>query len=127
LAGFGACTARNEFGYPEGKPCIFLKLNKIYKWNPDYYLDSSELPDKMPESLKTHFKSRIAKKNLEVVWVSCEGENPADVENLGKDVDYIGWSGEQGFNGNYFPYENTEGYLQPLVAVQFKSVKRKYC
>jgi sodium/potassium-transporting ATPase subunit beta len=37
LTTFGPCTEVNEFGYEEGKPCIFLKLNKIYGWNPEYY------------------------------------------------------------------------------------------
>ena len=25
---FGDCTPENQFGYPEGNPCVFLKLNK---------------------------------------------------------------------------------------------------
>lgn len=106
---------------------IFLKLNKIYKWQPDYFTAGDELPPKMPQQLKTHIAERKTKgKPLEVVWVSCEGENPADIENLGKDVDYRSLTSEQGFHGNYFPYMNEEGYLQPLVAVQFLSVKREF-
>lgn len=58
------------------------------------------------------------------IRVSCEGENPADIEHLGKNIEYRSFKGEQGFHGNYFPFMNTKGYLQPLVAVQFLSVKR---
>jgi len=78
----------------------------------------------MPETLKSHIKSRDnSKKDLNVVWVSCEGENPADIENLGNSISYYSLGSEQGFLGNYFPFMNSGGYLQPLVAVQFSSVK----
>lgn len=36
-ADFGPCTAANGYGYPQGKPCIFLKLNKIFGWEPEVY------------------------------------------------------------------------------------------
>lgn len=124
LNAFSPCTSERKFGYPEGRPCIFLKLNKIYNWLPEYYNKSSELDHEMPETLKSHIKSRDnSKKDLNVVWVSCEGENPADIENLGNSISYYSLGSEQGFLGNYFPFMNSEGYLQPLVAVQFSSVK----
>lgn len=34
---FGPCSQANGYGYPKGKPCIFLKLNKIYGWTPEIY------------------------------------------------------------------------------------------
>ena len=123
MSGFGACTEKNGYGYPEGKPCIFLKLNKIYSWIPQYY-KKENLPQNMPKSLKSHIEKRQGEA-LEVVWVSCEGENPADIENLGEGTSYKSLSGEQGFLGRYFPFTNTPGYLQPIVAVQFTSIKRK--
>lgn len=126
VSGFGACTEKNGFGYPEGKPCIFLKLNKIFNWVPEYYKKGENLPDKMPKSLKNHIEKRQGEA-LEVVWVSCEGENPADIENLGEGTSYKSLSGEQGFLGRYFPFKNTEGYLQPIVAVQFTTITRKCC
>lgn len=80
----------------------------------------------MPGRLKKHIEDRKnLKMPLEVVWVSCEGENPADIENLGTGISYYSLSGEQGFLGSYFPFKNTKGYLQPLVAVQFTSIKRE--
>jgi hypothetical protein len=82
----------------------------------------------MPKTLQNHIKERAAKGDtLEVVWVSCEGESPADIENIGvaAKAKYYSLNMEQGFLGRYFPYKNTEGYLQPLVAVQFEAVKRK--
>lgn len=59
---------------------------------------------------------------LNTVWVSCEGENPADVENIGP----IEYYPRQGFPGYYYPYENSEGYLSPLVAIHFKQPMRKF-
>lgn len=120
---FGDCTLAKKFGYPEGKPCIFLKLNKIYNWLPSFYTREEELPAYMPESLKTEIKKTDYNQNF--VWVSCQGENPADLENLGSSssIKYFSLGGKPGFLGNFFPFTNVKGYLQPLVAVQFTGVK----
>lgn len=59
---------------------------------------------------------------MNTIWVSCEGENPADKENIGP----VQYYPRQGFPGYFFPYENSEGYLSPLVAVQFTRPIRKY-
>ncbi|KAI8427382.1 hypothetical protein MSG28_001938 [Choristoneura fumiferana] len=56
---------------------------------------------------------------LNMVWVSCEGENPADRENIGP----IHYLPSRGFPGYYFPYTNQVGYLSPLVAVHFTRPK----
>lgn len=58
---------------------------------------------------------------LNTIWVSCEGENPADLENVGP----IKYYPRRGFPGYYYPYENSEGYLSPLVAVHFERPVRK--
>ncbi|XP_065343929.1 sodium/potassium-transporting ATPase subunit beta-2-like isoform X1 [Cloeon dipterum] len=108
------CNTENNYDFHKGSPCIFLKLNKIYDWVPDYFNDTANLPDKMPNKLKEHIKN-VPQKELNTVWVSCEGENPADIENIGA-VDYIP---KWGFPGYFYPYENSEGYLSPLVAVHF--------
>lgn len=126
LSAFGNCNHEKGFGYEEGRPCIFLKLNKIFNWSPKYYrggIADSSLPKEMPKQLK----ETIAKdtSDLEVIWVSCEGERPADIENLGKDIKYFSLGKVQGFLGRFFPFRKTDGYLQPLVAVQFNSIKRK--
>lgn len=65
---------------------------------------------------------RFSTFQLNTVWVSCEGENPADIENVGP----IEYYPRQGFPGYYYPYENSEGYLSPLVAIHFKSPMRKF-
>lgn len=118
--GFGPCNPANDYGYLEKKPCIFLKLNKIYAWEPRYY-DKADLPLSMPKDLKNHIEAAVTEK---MVWVSCEGEDPADKENIGE-LRYYTDHGYNGFNGNFYPFENQEGYLQPLVAVQFMNVTSK--
>jgi hypothetical protein len=29
------CTVGNKFGYPDGQPCVLIKLNKIFGWEPE--------------------------------------------------------------------------------------------
>ncbi|KAG4066673.1 hypothetical protein HA402_007309 [Bradysia odoriphaga] len=111
---FEVCTQENNYSYHKSSPCVFLKLNKIYGWIPEYYNQTTALPAKMPVNLKEY----IAKQDpleMNTIWVSCEGENPADVENIGP-IEYFP---RRGFPGYYYPYENSEGYLSPLVAVHF--------
>ncbi|XP_044751980.1 sodium/potassium-transporting ATPase subunit beta-2 [Coccinella septempunctata] len=115
------CVKENGYNYdsPEGGPCIFLKLNKIYGWEPDYY-NSSNVPDNMPEYLKQEIKEAENRNDYKYVWVTCQGENPADVENIGM----IRYLPKWGFSSEYFPFENVDGYLSPLVAVYFEKPKR---
>lgn len=59
---------------------------------------------------------------LNTVWVSCEGENSADKENVGP----IRMYPTQGIPGYYFPYENQDGYLSPVVAIWMERPTREY-
>lgn len=115
------CT--KQFGYnydsSEGGPCIFLKLNKIFNWQPEYY-NSSTVPHDMPLYLKEHIAEAEKENNHKFVWVSCQGENPADMENIG----IIHYLPKRGFSSEYFPFTNVNGYLSPLVAVYFEKPKR---
>ncbi|XP_015121594.1 sodium/potassium-transporting ATPase subunit beta-1 [Diachasma alloeum] len=112
------CSPKEEFGFRNSSPCVFIKLNRIYDWVPDYYNDSSNLPEEMPESLVNHIKS-VKGKELNTVWVSCNGRHGIDRELLNDSIEYLP-RGPQGFPGYYYPYTNTPGYLSPLVAVHFR-------
>ncbi|XP_019874225.1 sodium/potassium-transporting ATPase subunit beta-2 isoform X1 [Aethina tumida] len=114
---WGDCNRDQFYSYHKNQPCIFLKLNKIYGWTPEYYDDPYNLPQEMPESLKSHIRSLNNTRDRQNIWVSCEGENPADKEYLGPTTYYP--KQVQGFPGYYFPYLNSEGYLSPLVAIKF--------
>ncbi|KAJ8680599.1 hypothetical protein QAD02_016386 [Eretmocerus hayati] len=110
------CTYENKYGYYKSTPCVFIKLNKIYGWVPEFYNDTATLPDEMPENLRKYITGITDPLKRNSIWVSCEGENPADKENVGPIQLYP----EYGFPGYYFPFKNLEGYLSPLVAVYFE-------
>lgn len=119
IKNWAPCVQENNYNYHKSAPCVFLKLNKIYDWIPHYYNESMDLPAIMPERLKDHIKKEEADPTsgrLNTVWVSCEGENPSDVENIGP----VQYYPTQGFPGYFYPYQNSEGYLSPLVAVHFE-------
>ncbi|KFB35476.1 AGAP009595-PA-like protein [Anopheles sinensis] len=118
----GRCTKENQYSFKAKKPCIFLKLNKIFNWVPDVYNTSTNLPEKMPQDLKDHIKTKEVSKETDMVWVSCGGENPADNEHIGA----IQYYPRRGFPAYYFPYKNIDGYLPPVVAVYFEEPKSKY-
>jgi len=127
------CTKPEKFGMYIGKPCMMIKLNKVYGWEPDPYYNITEIMElpKMPRQLKDHIQ-KIWTKNckgkgeekeakcpqLRMVWTSCEGETAADEENLGG-VSYTPW---QGFPGFYYPYLNQMHYLSPIVFIQFRNL-----
>ncbi|KAL0273905.1 UNVERIFIED_CONTAM: hypothetical protein PYX00_006472 [Menopon gallinae] len=114
LSDFAPCTKENGYAYNQSAPCIFIKLNRIFNWVPEFYEQPEDLPEDMDEDLKQHIKERpVGERN--VVWISCYGENPHDKESLGE-VNYYPY---RGFPGYYHPFRNTPGYLSPLVAVQF--------
>ena len=105
------------YGYDQGKPCVFLKLNKIYGLENIPFNDSSQLPEDMSQNLK---KVVLKQEDRNNVWVNCQGKSSNDVEDLGPMKYY---PSNQGFPINYFPYFNQKGYESPLVAVQFLSPK----
>jgi len=127
------CTKPEKFGMYHGKPCIMVKLNRVYGWEPEPYYNTTEIMElpKMPSSLKEHI-IKIWTKNckgkgqakeekcpqLRMVWVSCGGETAADEENLGG-VSYTPW---HGFPGFYYPYLNQMHYLSPIVWLQFRNI-----
>ena len=77
----------------------------------------------MPIDLKEHITGLKNTHQLNTIWISCEGENPADQENIGP-IEYIP---RRGFPGYFYPFENSEGYLSPLVAIHFVRPRSKCC
>ncbi|XP_072936823.1 sodium/potassium-transporting ATPase subunit beta-2-like [Epargyreus clarus] len=110
----GPCSKENDYGFPDKTPCIIVKLNKIFDFDPDFFDDPDNLPEEMPLEIKEYINSTTKPQELRKVWVSCKGERPADVEALGP-LKYYPYPG---LPETYFPYDNTPGYLSPLVAVQ---------
>lgn len=63
------CVKRKGFNYNNatGGPCIFLKLNKIFGWVPEYY-NKTHLPANMPQDLKDYI-SVIEDENQVGLWL----------------------------------------------------------
>jgi len=110
----GPCKNESAYGFKEGKPCILIKLNKIFNWEPVPYNDTKDMPDNIPKSIKDAFKKNIEQEKPDLnkrVWLECEGENPADKENIGS----IKYYPSNGVGHGFFPYSNQPGYLSPVV------------
>ena len=105
------------FGYDKGSPCVFLKLNRIFGLENSPY-NVSDLPQdlEMPDDLLNHIKAQSDK---DQVWVNCQGKYPADKEMLAEKDAITYFPESKGFPSKYFPYQNQEDYLSPLVAVKF--------
>ena len=91
------------FSYRQGKPCFLLKMNKIYDFKPlPYTYDQVKNHTTMPEKLKLHIDKVWQEKCdgytssgysaegeyrpcpwLNMAWLHCDGENAADIENIG--------------------------------------------
>ena len=65
----------------------------------------------MPYELQRHIKNTVS---FDVVWISCEGQDPSSIENTGK----IAFYPEKGFRTNQI--STSEGSLEPIIAVRFE-------
>jgi sodium/potassium-transporting ATPase subunit beta len=90
-----SCFHSDDYGFEVGKPCVIVKLNKVFEFIPQ--LNTTKSPENF-------------------LKIECKGEHPADVDNIGP-VDYFP---KQGFDVKYFPYLNQKHYLNPLVFVKFR-------
>jgi len=114
----GNCSPENNYGYLNGRPCVFLKLNKIFDWYPEYYDNPNDVPEDMPSELKEHIGNTTETERKQI-WVSCKGLHTVDEENVGS----IAYYPSQGFPFYHYPYLNQPGYLSPFIAVQFEKLK----
>ena len=100
-------------------PCIYLKFNKIYNWEPvpvsvedidkEQYVD---LTDELKDIIKT-----TEDKNQ--IWLDCQGRFAADKER----VDMTFFPQSQGIPIKYFPFRGGDAYQPPLVAVRLNMNK----
>lgn len=98
------CSESQNFSYHLGKPCILVKLNRIYGWKPEpYAVRPKDYPIQAP------FREGL-------VQITCEGQSFLDKENIGP-IDYH----PQGIETKYFPFTNQPGYQSPFVMVHLKN------
>lgn len=107
------CSRDSNFGYQRGDPCVLIKLNRIFNWTPEPYTEEDLKDKNIPQIVRDNYPKHSGANQL--VYVSCEGENPADKENIGP----ISYYPQQGIEYKYFPFTNQPGYLSPFVFVHF--------
>jgi len=117
----------------EISPCIFIKFNKIWGWNPamlgedpnnpkkleddDRFTDDEEVTDRFPAIVQEKYNALADKHDI---IVNCEGRYAADKEAV-TNMEYFPKS--QSIPSKYFPYEGGKEltgnvYHSPLVAVR---------
>jgi len=122
------CITQEDYGYRFGKPCILVKLNRIYDWRPDpYTIEEVQNNTMMPRHLKNDIQKIYDEKcdssssepcpYMNMVWLHCDGEDDPDIENIGP----VTYTPFRGFPGYFYPYRNQRGYLSPIVMVQLKN------
>lgn len=58
LTSFDPCIKRNNYGYTEGRPCVFLKLTRHADWVPQFY-NESQFPEAMPLEDRTDIQNLV--------------------------------------------------------------------
>lgn len=116
ISEFGPCSPP-FYGYDTASPCVFLKLNKVLDWEPEYYNTTEDLPSDMPDNVKDRIAAAMARNESNRIWVSCDGEYDADKEHL-KGAEFQFYPPSGGFPSYYYPYNHKKNaYLSPLIAV----------
>ncbi|XP_015793329.1 sodium/potassium-transporting ATPase subunit beta [Tetranychus urticae] len=110
------CSPANSFGYRDGKPCVLIKLNRIFDWKPQTYDPQDYNNPALPQELRDVMKMAYDKnKSNRYIYITCQGQNPIDKENIGQ----IQFFPEPGIRDYYFPFRNQDNYKSPFVFVQF--------
>lgn len=99
------CSKSMNYGYDEGKPCVFLEFNNITNWVPETYT-ARELENYIDVSDRTVSN---------MVYLDCQGDSLVDQENMGR----IQYTPDRGFPTKYFPYRGQSQYMAPLVGIRF--------
>ena len=116
------CIRTRNYEYDKSKPCVLLKLNKIYGWKPEAYGPN----DRLPKELVPY--EAIVRANPRNVFVLCSGEFQTDLDFTGPITYYSLTPDGQGkapigfIPFYYFPYRNQDGYRSPLVFAYFRNI-----
>lgn len=126
---WGDCTPDNDFGYPQGSPCVLIRLNKIIGWEPaknegkDYkkteawiHLSGEMIFEEVKKELMPNLED--VKK---FVWLSCDGQEWIDKTLIGSTVYYPKHRPGLSIPNSYYPWTTGQkGYIAPFVMVQFQ-------
>lgn len=116
------CIQTRNYEYDKSKPCVLLKLNKIYGWKPEAYAPN----DRLPSELMPY--EALVRANPRNVFILCNGEFQVDMDFTGQ-ITYFSLTPDgQGrapigfIPFYYFPYKNQDGYRSPLVFAYFSNI-----
>lgn len=116
------CTKTRNYEYDKSKPCIVLKINKIYGWKPEAYGAN----DPLPSELMPYEKQ--VRSNPRNVFILCSGEFQVDLDFTGQ-LTYFSLTPDKSGRDQigyipfyYFPYKNQDGYRSPLVFAYFQNI-----
>lgn len=115
---FGEC-ADPPFGYDKNTPCIFFRLNRILLWKPTPYKKGDDLPQNVPNEVKTLIEDSPTPR----IWVTCEGSTPKDRDHLVPG--YFKFQGTKGFDISVYPFDMQENFADPIIALQLNGVTPK--
>jgi sodium/potassium-transporting ATPase subunit beta len=105
----GDCVKQQNYGFDDGQPCVLLKLNRIFDWQPEEYSK-----DDVPNVIKNAWTEN------DPYWiiVRCDGDDHVTRENMG-DLKYF--PDGQGFHFKYFPFRNQQGFRSPIMFLRFQN------
>merc|ERR1712135_142809 len=136
---YGPCaSSKTKQAYKDGKPCIFLKLNKIINWNPipfDNAADEDQADfqkrreehSNAPSLTAWITQQSITYNKYAWVYVSCYGVESK--KTTADDKKAIGsmTASPDGLSLKAFPYHGTsekDTYQSPIMAMQFTNVEK---
>ena len=70
----GRCQNETGYGFKEGKPCIMIKLNKIFNWNPEPFESLEDMPEDIPQTIKDAFQKNIDDGTPELVSTKAKSD-----------------------------------------------------
>jgi len=138
---YGPCArTETEKAYREGKPCIFLKLNKIIDWNPipfDNAYATDEKQDPFQKRREEHSEAPsldawidqqgMSYKKYAWVYVSCYGVKSKKTTADDKKAIGTMTAHPDGLSLKAFPYKGKsekDTYLSPIMAMQFNNITK---
>ncbi|RMX42935.1 hypothetical protein pdam_00001774 [Pocillopora damicornis] len=98
LSALGPCydnSTEFKYGYDEEKPCIFMKMNRVFDWVPE------------PND------------GLDYVQLACKFEEEGREDQL-----EIYPTDKPGFAANFYPYLSEENWLPPIAAIKVNSTQK---
>ena len=119
LKNLGPDCGEYPYGYSNGtyRPCLFLKLNRIYQFKPEPYEYGTKLLQRVGSWVNNSFVQQNIRKEPRKVYISCHGVNEKTEEKIeGK---FRFFPADAGISFRYFPYHTIKQIpISPLVALQ---------